>query len=103
MRIKDTPIIKRANGFFYWKGKVVPAIRPGSGYGVALHLERSQIDEDFGLSLQEGILFLSAQQIREILALLDKSDELTFEMLKHAWKGERPFKLKLEHFMYKET
>jgi len=99
MKIKEIVLILRKNGYFRYKDRLIPAVRPGNGYGVALVLEASQVDKDFNLPYGEGILFLSAKVIKEILEALDKSDQLTFEMVKRGWEGERPFKVKVEHFV----
>jgi len=99
MRVKEIAVILRRGGFFYYKDQVIPAVRPGNGYGVALLLEPSQVDKDFNLPTGEGVLFVSAKQIKEIVDALDRSDQLTFEMLKCGWKGERPCPVKVVDFV----
>ena len=66
MKIRDIPHITRLNGFFEWRDRRVPAIHEGSGVGVALHLERSQVDEDFKLPVKEGLLFFSLEEWKDL-------------------------------------
>jgi len=64
------------------------------GYSVALVLRPSKADKDFGVP----ILFLSADELEVIQRALDKSDELTHQLLGRGWGGKRPY-WKLEDFM----
>jgi len=64
------------------------------GYGVALILEPSQVDLDFGYPT----LFLSEDEATLIGEAFDKSDELTEKVLGRGWTGKRPYQ-KLHHFM----
>ena len=66
---------------------------PIDGYGVALILQSSTADQDFGVP----ILFLKEDQICTIRKALDKSDELTEKLLGRGWAGKRPCH-KLHHF-----
>jgi len=91
MRIRDIPHITRLSGFFHWRGQRVPAIHKGDGVGVALYLERSQVDEDFDLSLKEGLLFLSLEEWKDLAVHFKKSDLATMRLIKHGWKGKLPF------------
>jgi len=91
MRIKKIELIVRHNGFFYYNGKKIPAIKHGNGVGVALILEKSPVDEDFG----DNILFLSEDQRQEILDKFNQSDDLTVALVGHDWNyGVRPHKRK---------
>jgi hypothetical protein len=73
---------------FYRKGENV------DGYGVALILEPSQIDLDFGYPT----LFLSEEEVNVVREAFKKSDELTHNLLGRGWTGKRPF-IKVEDFM----
>ena len=64
------------------------------GYGVALILEPSPADQDFGVPT----LFLSEDETTVIDEAFNKSDELTEKLLGRGWTGKRPY-LKLHHFM----
>ena len=109
MKLKAVVIILRKNGFFHTgeaiiyrkygglpklKGPKVEAVRKGEGYGVALLFEPSQVDVDFGVLT----LFICADEIQAITEALDKSDELTEQLLGRGWLGKRPFQ-RLHHFM----
>ena len=91
MRIRDIPHIIRLNGFFHWRDRKVVAIHKGDGVGVALHLERSQVDEDFGLPIKERLLFFSLEEWKELAVHFKKSDVATMRLIKHSWKGKLPF------------
>jgi len=92
MRIRDIPHIPRVNGCFQWQGREIPAVHEGDGVGVALLLERSQIDEDFGLSPKEGLLFFAEEQWKALGVHFKKSDVATMRLLRHGWKkGPLPF------------
>ena len=109
MKLKAVVIILRKNGSFHTgdaiiyrkyselpklKGPKVEAVRKGEGYGVAVLLEPSQVDIDFGVAT----LFLSADEIQAIMEALEKSDKLTEKLLGRGWLGKRPYQL-LHHFM----
>jgi len=85
-------------GFKGFPINVVPAHyrknNPVDGYGVALILESSPADQDFGVP----ILFLSAEEVNAIREALDKSDDLTEKLLNRGWLGPRPLQ-KLHHFV----
>lgn len=66
---------------------------PIDGYAVAMILQSSPADQDFGVP----ILFVSADEIQAIMEALDRSDELTEELLGRGWAGKRPYQ-KLHHF-----
>jgi len=89
MKIKNIVLVRRENGVFHFKGKKIPAVRQGNGWGVAVLLEPSQVDKDFGCP----ILFLSEDDRKTIETLFNRSDEMTFEMLGRGWGGRRPFKV----------
>lgn len=65
---------------YYRKNDEVP------GYSVGLVLQQSPADADFGVP----ILFLREEDIRVIDKALDKSDQLTFQLLGREWGGKRP-------------
>ena len=95
----EDAIIYRSYGGF--SGFSVPSVsayyrknKPVDGYGVALILESSPADQDFGVP----ILFLSEDQANVIREAFEKSDKLTHELLGRGWTGKRQF-LKVEDFM----
>ena len=104
MRLRAVVIILRKDGLFHldqsiihrrfnggWKGfskSKVKAVYPRCGYGVALILKHSQVDEDFGVPT----LFLTQEQLEAIMEAMKRSDDLTAELLnKRSWGGKRPF------------
>ncbi len=102
-------IIKREGGFFHLPDRKVKAVRKGDGYGVDVVFEASSLDCDLGtlpsetLSIltataQEFHFFITASQLNRIEILMDKSDDLTFQMLGHGWDGTKPYH-KLEEFV----
>ncbi len=102
-------IIKREGGFFHLPDRKVKAVRRGDGYGVDVVFEASQLDCDLGnlpkenlsvlnATAQEFHFFITSKDLERIELLMDKSDNLTFELLGHGWEGERPFH-KLEEFV----
>jgi hypothetical protein len=94
----DATIVRSYNGFRGFPKETVPSYyrqnNPIDGYGVALILQPSQADQDFGVST----LFLKADELQVIMEALDKSDDLTEQLLRRGWQGRRPY-LKLHHFM----
>jgi len=98
----DQAIVTRRFAAFkgFPKTKVQAAYRrnnPIDGYGVALVLQPSQVDEDFGVPT----LFLTQEHLEVIQQALDKSDELTAKLLnRQSWKGKRPYASRfLYHYM----
>ena len=98
----DQAIIYRRFAAFkgFPKAKVPAAYRknnPIDGYGVALVLQPSQVDEDFGIPT----LFLTTEHLEAIQQALDKSDELTAKLLnRQSWRGKRPYASQfLYHYM----
>ena len=94
-----TAIIYRSyRGFTGFQTPYVPAYyrkdKPVDGYGVALILESSPADQDFGVP----ILFLSEDEVRVIREAFEESDELTEKLLDRGWLGKRPYQ-RLHHFM----
>jgi hypothetical protein len=99
MKVKKIVLVKRQDGNFMFEGRKISAIKKGDGYGVAITLESSPIDKDFGVP----ILFLSEENRKQIIQLFDESDKLTAVMIGHDWKsGPRPFcsKTKAQNQMY---
>ena len=95
LKVKRVDIIRREDGFFHPEGKEpIRAFKHGSGYGVFVFFEESPIDGDFN----EFVWCPSAEELRRMAALLDKTDDLTFKMLGHGWEGVRPYH-KLEEFI----
>ena len=94
MRVKEILVVLRKDGFFHYNGRRIQAVRPGSGYGVMVILEPSQIDQDFGVQ----VWVPSQDELERIQAALEKSDKLTHDLLGRGWAGIRPF-WKLEDFM----
>lgn len=101
MRLQSIELIRRENGFFHFRDKLIPAVRPGAGVGVAVFFQPSPLDKDFAevLGFQPYLWFPTAKQIEDIMAALDRSDEQTFQMLRTEWGGERPRKLKVADFL----
>lgn len=88
MIIKSIELVQRKDGFFYYHCRKIVARKPLNGYGVALILEPSPVDDDFG----ENILFLSESQRVEILEKFKESDARTANMIGHDWTyGVRPY------------
>lgn len=84
----------RKDGFFHYENRLIKAVYPQEGYGVMVFLEPSQIDKDF-----EAFVWVpTVEELQQIKEALDKSDNLTHQLLGHGWAGKRPF-WKLEDFM----
>jgi hypothetical protein len=110
MHVKRIDIVKRQNGYFHLTDRKVKSYRKGDGYGVDVVFEASPLDCDLGnlpqetLSIlnatnQEFHFFITAKDLKRIELLMDKSDNLTFQLLGHGWDHpERPFH-KLEEFV----
>ena len=94
MRLKKVAIVLRKDGFFHYEGRQIKAVYPNQGYGVMVFLEPSPIDKDF----EANVWVPSAKELEQIQRALDKSDELTHDLLGRGWGGARPF-YKLEDFM----
>jgi len=92
-------IIHRSfGGFTQFPLPAVPAAyrsnKPVDGYGVALILQASQADVDFGVPT----LFLTADDVDIIKEAFDKSDKLTHDLLGRGWGGRRPY-AEIQDFM----
>lgn len=94
MKVREIAIVLRKDGFFHFNGHKIKAVYPGEGYGVMVFLESSEIDKDF----EAYVWVPSAEELDQIKRALDKSDDLTHELLGRGWNGPRPF-WKLEDFM----
>jgi len=113
MRLKAIVIIPRRDGWFElrdavafrsygFKGFPVDRVQaayrrdnPIDGYGVALILEPSPADVDFGVP----IFFLAEDHVEKVHQAFKVSDELTHKILGRGWThGPRPF-LKVEDFI----
>ena len=111
MRLKAIVLIPRRDGILClseaenmialgsWEGfkvDAVPSVRPTmNGYAVGVVMESSPIDEAAGVPLW----FPKAWHLEEILKALQRSDELTHELIGHGWmKGPRPY-IRLEDFI----
>lgn len=94
MRIREVAIILRKDGFFHLQDRKVRAVYPNAGYGVMVFLDPSPIDKDF----EAYVWVPSVEDLEKIRAALDKSDNLTHELLGRGWNGVRPF-WKLQDFM----
>ena len=101
MRLQSIELIERRDGFFRFRGTLIPAVRPNNGVGVAVFFAPSVVDKDFSVALdpETYLWFPTAKQLNEIMAALDKSDEQTFKMLRTEWGGERPRSIKLADLM----
>lgn len=94
MRVKKIALVLRKDGVFQYEGREIRAARSGSGYAVILFLEPSPVDKEF----QAFVWIPSADELEQIQKALNKSDELTHDLLGHGWGGKRPF-YKLYEFM----
>jgi len=101
LRLQSVELITRKDGFFRFRDRLVPAVRPGDGVGVAVFFAPSPVDLDFAevLGFQPYLWFPSAKQIENILEAMDRSDEETFQMLRTEWSGVRPRPLKVGDFL----
>jgi len=101
MRLQSIELIERRNGFFCFRDRLIPSVRPGDGVGVAVFFNPSPVDQDFAevLGWQPYLWFPSAKQIEDILKAMDRSDEQTFQMLRTEWEGPRPRKMKVADFV----
>jgi hypothetical protein len=94
----DALVYRSYRGFTGFSVPSVPAYyrkdNPVDGYGVALILEPSAADQDFGVP----IMFLGEDESLTIREAFDKSDDLTEKLLGRGWNGKRPYQ-KLHHFM----
>ena len=96
MRRISIELIPRINGFFRFRGKLIPSVRKASdGIAVAVFFTPSQLDQDFAevLGFQPYLWFPSVRELEEINRALNKSDEQTFKMLRTEWEGIRPHKI----------
>ena len=89
MKVKNTVIIRREDGFFHLQDRKIKAYYPGNGYVVMVLMEPSPIDKDFGTY----IWVPSVVEIEKILKSFDNSDESTYERRGGiGWdKGPRPY------------
>jgi hypothetical protein len=95
LRVKRIDLMRREGGFFHkWNGEKVAAVKHGEGVGVAVFLEESQADRDFG----EFVWFPTDEELWRIIKLLYRSDRETHKMLGHGWEGKRPYHM-LEDFI----
>jgi len=86
--LDKTEIYRSYRQFTGFQKTKVEAVRKGEGYGVALILEQSQLDTDFG----EQTVFLTEHQKKAIVEAFERSDELTHQFRGKGWAyGERPF------------
>ena len=101
MRLESIEFITRRNGHFSFRGYKIPAVRPGTGVGVGAVFKPSALDEDFRNALgPEAYLWCpSAKELENIMKALDKSDSMTFDILKTSWEGVRPRPLKVADFI----
>ena len=93
---------KKYDSKFVLKRRRIPAVHPGSGWGVALFFKESKVDEDFGHfvwfpdhSHAEDLYRLADELKRIAIDLGDafaESDELTYRLLGRGWTvGPRPY------------
>ena len=85
----DEIITVRSWGFERFRVKRAPSTRKApNGYGVAMILQPSPIDDVFGVPT----IFLKDDELRSIMEAFNRSDELTHRMLGHGWtRGPRPY------------
>lgn len=97
MIVSDIAFTRRLNGFHYFRGFQIEAVRVGNGVGVLVVFQPSQIDRDFkeALSMNElGLWSPSQDELEKIQRFLDESDHRTAKLLDtNGWGGRRPFKL----------
>ena len=92
--LDEARIVKSFDGWNGFGAKKVRAVYPRAGWGVALILKPSQVDEDFGVPT----LFLTQEQLEVIREAMGRSDELTHKLLGRGWGGKRPYYM-LHEFM----
>ena len=85
--LDETRIVKSFDGWNGFGNRKVKAVYPRAGYGVALILKPSRVDEDFGVPT----LFLTQEQLEIICEAMRESDELTHRLLGRGWAGKRPY------------
>ena len=86
--LDETRIVRSFDGWNGFGNRKVKAVYPRAGYGVALILKPSRVDEDFGVPT----LFLTQEQLEIIREAMSKSDELTYRLLGRGWfHGKRPY------------
>ena len=85
----DETIIIRSWGFERFRVKRAPSTRKApNGYGVAMILQPSPIDEVLGYPT----LFIKADELEDLIKAMDRSDDLTHKMIGHGWtRGPRPY------------
>lgn len=98
MRLVTIEFTKRQDGYHHFRAHRIKAVKVGSGYGVLVLFQPSQIDRDFkdALNMNEiGLWSPSQDELEKIQWHLDESDHKTAELLKvSGWdSGPRPFKL----------
>ena len=96
LRLSEAENIIALEGWGGFKADAVPSVRPTmNGWAVAVVMEQSPIDMAAGCNLW----FPKAWELEELLKALQRSDELTHQMLGHGWiKGPRPY-IRLEDFI----
>ena len=87
MRIEEIAVVLRHNGFFHWNDKLIKAVYPNEGYCVMVFLDPSPIDKDF----EAYVWVPSVEDLKAIQKALDKSDNLTHDLLGRGWNGKRPY------------
>ena len=86
--LDEARIVRSYDGWNGFGNRKVKAAYPRAGYGVALILKPSQVDEDFRVPT----LFLTQEQLEAIQEAMEKSDELTYRLLGRGWfHGKRPY------------
>lgn len=101
MRLQSIEFIRRENGFFRFRDKLILSVKLGDGVGVAVFFTPSPLDQDFAkvLGFQPHLWFPSARELDSIMRALNESDERTFQMLRTGWGGVRPRPLKVGDFL----
>lgn len=101
MILYDIGFTRRQDSFHHFRNRRIQAVRVGSGYGVLVTFQPSQIDTDFKEALnynEVGVWSPSQDELDKIQWFLDESDFRTAKLLKRDhWGGRRPFRL--EEFM----
>ena len=98
MRLACIEFTRRMDGHHHFRGHTIAAVKVGSGVGVLVTFQPSQIDRDFQHTLYRDELGLwapSQAEMNRLQLMIDRSDYLTAELLKvKGWTtGPRPFKI----------
>jgi len=96
LRLSEAEAVIALEGWSGFKVDMVPSVRSTpNGWAVGVIMEPSLIDDAAGSPLW----FPKAWQLEMILKAMNRSDELTHQLLGHGWlRGPRPY-IRLEDFI----